>query len=53
MLDNSTESNTTDTKAELVKEAHRRVFEAITQLIDVVEDEFLYEKVSILFELKN
>lgn len=41
MADNSQES-----KTDLVKEAHRRVFEAITQLTDVVEEEFLYQKVS-------
>lgn len=42
-------STENDDKAELVKQAHKQVFDAITQLVDVVEEAVLLEKVCLYF----
>lgn len=45
----SKSSTEDDDKAESVKQAHKQVFDAITQLIDVVEEAVLLEKVCLYF----
>jgi hypothetical protein len=37
-----------ESKSELVKQAHRKVYKAISALVDVVEEPFLLDKVGFL-----